>query len=350
MNTKRIRNLRNGNLLEKGRRKLRQTWVSALRNHRIYPYCYKAGWHCLVFPEKADLGEELYFAARPNPGAGIGHQMANWISGYWFAGTLGLKFAHIPFSSPQWEQLLGFYQGEKSLKELKEAGYKVVRLPLFYEDNPEQCAWIHRIIRSYGGQKVVFLAEQDQPYRDQFGVMADLQRKFYSAPARDQDRLLYQPDCFNIAIHVRRGDIMENPGGLNENLAMRFQSNDYFLQALRTALTYLGDKENIRIYLFSQGEEGDYPEFSRIPNLRFCLDMGARESFLHMVYADALITSKSSFSYKPALLNRGIKFCPADFWHGYPNSEDWILLDARGLPAAPREKPVGDHAETEGEH
>lgn len=58
--------------------------------------------------------------------------------------------------------------------------------------------------------------------------------------------------------------------------------------------------------------------------------MGAQASFLHMVYADALIMSKSSFSYKPALLNRGIKFCPADFWHGYPKTTDWILLDEEG--------------------
>ena len=28
--------------------------------------------------------DNQYFAAIPNRGAGIGHQLANWIAGYWF--------------------------------------------------------------------------------------------------------------------------------------------------------------------------------------------------------------------------------------------------------------------------
>ena len=82
--------------------------------------------------------------------------------------------------------------------------------------------------------------------------------------------------------------------------------------------------------MFSQGNEENFFEFNEFPNIHFCLDMGAQESFLHMVYADALITSKSSFSYKPALLSRGIKFVPENFWHGYPKSKDWILLNEEG--------------------
>ena len=82
--------------------------------------------------------------------------------------------------------------------------------------------------------------------------------------------------------------------------------------------------------MFSQGKKEDFLEFTEFQNIHFCLDMGAQESFLHMVYADVLITSKSSFSYKPALLNRGIKFVPVDFWHGYPKEKNWILLNETG--------------------
>ena len=73
-----------------------------------------------------------------------------------------------------------------------------------------------------------------------------------------------------------------------------------------------------------------YLEFAKYKNLHWCMDMGAQESFLHMAYADLLITSKSSFSYKPALLNKGIKVCPSSFWHGYPDMEDWILCENDG--------------------
>ena len=49
-----------------------------------------------------------------------------------------------------------------------------------------------------------------------------------------------------------------------------------------------------------------------------------------MVYADCLITSKSSFSYKPALLSDGIKISPINFWHGYPKTSDWLLASDEG--------------------
>jgi len=47
-------------------------------------------------------------------------------------------------------------------------------------------------------------------------------------------------------------------------------------------------------------------------------------SFLDMIY---LITIKISFFYKPAVINREIKICPKDFWHGYTKLEDWVLAD-----------------------
>ena len=332
MGRHKIKNAGKGNPVEKIKRKIRNKWVSKLRNTSFYKYCYLSYWHSLLVKKDGEVIDKkhMYFSARPNPGAGIGHQMANWIAGYWFAKLFGLHFAHIPFSSNSWEKFLGFYQDEETMLNLKYNGYKIVRIQKFDEYNPKECARIKKIISSYSGQKVVFLAEQDQFYRDQFGVMHEIQKKFYSAPSRVNDRLIFDKNCFNIAIHVRRGDIMESIGKVNSNITMRYQGNEYFIQALKTALAYLKDKENIQIYLFSQSQEKDFPEFTNFDNLHFCLDMGAQESFLHMVYADALITSKSSFSYKPALLSKGLKFCPVDFWHGYPKTDDWILLDENG--------------------
>lgn len=185
-----------------------------------------------------------------------------------------------------------------------------------------------RIIQSYEGKRVVFVAEQDQFYHDQFGVIEYIRKKFYSAPSRKNDRLTYSPDHFNIAIHVRRGDIMTDAN--NPNLTMRYLSNDYFEKVLKQVIDNINVNKPIHIYFFSQGKPEDYPEFAEFPNLHWCLDMGAQDSFLHFVYADLLITSKSSFSYKPALLSYGIKVCPRDFWHGYPLGKDWILCDNNG--------------------
>lgn len=320
------------NNYRKAKRKIRKIIVSRCRNTSIYYYLYKSYWKAELRSGKVvnKESEQLYFAAIPNPGAGIGHQMANWIAGYWYAKKFKLKFAHIPFSTSKWEMFLGFYKDEESFEYLKSCGYRVVRIPLFDENNINECEKIEKIIKTYTGKKVIILAEQDQFYYNQYGVINEIREKFYNCPERKNNKLIYYDNNFNLAIHIRRGDIIQKNKKVNPNLTMRFQSDDYFINALNTALSLLSDKNNIHIYLFSQGVPEEFSEFSKYNNLHLCLDMDAQESFLHMVYADALITSKSSFSYKPALLNMGIKFCPYNFWHGYPNSPDWILLNEEG--------------------
>lgn len=313
---------------EKFKRRLWGELVRHTRNTSFYPCIYRSYWHALLHGKGTCANTTCYYAARPNPGAGIGHQMANWIAGLWYAKQFGLKFAHMPFSTPQWESFLGFGVGEKTVRELKRQGYKVRKLPLFKEASGQEVELNKRIIQSYAGQNVVFVAEQDQFYRAQYGVMEELKQKFYSAPARKNDRLVYSPEHFNIAIHVRRGDIMLDPH--NPKLTMRYLSNDYFERVLSQVVENIKAGKPMHVYFFSQGKPEDYPEFANFPNLHWCLDMNAQESFLHFVYADLLITSKSSFSYKPALLNNGIKVCPRDFWHGYPNTNDWILVQNDG--------------------
>ena len=308
--------------------KLRKTIVRYTRNKSFYPYLYKSYWHYLFHKNETGSNTSCYYSARPNPGAGIGHQIANWIAGYWFARQFRLKFAHIPFSTKKWDDFLGFGYGNPQVEDLKKKGYIIRRLPLFDEKNNAEIQLNKRIIQSYEGKRVVFVAEQDQFYHDQFGVIEYIRKKFYSAPSRKNDRLTYSPDHFNIAIHVRRGDIMTDAN--NPNLTMRYLSNDYFEKVLKQVVDNIKVNKPIHIYFFSQGKPEDYPEFASYPNLHWCLEMGAQDSFLHFVYADLLITSKSSFSYKPALLSYGIKVCPRDFWHGYPQGKDWILCDNNG--------------------
>jgi O-antigen/teichoic acid export membrane protein len=305
--------------------------VLILRHTSIYKFIYKSFWHSLFFNKKYKLNDNSqFFTARPNPGAGIGHQLANWIAGYWWAKQFGIRFANMSFSNAEWDELLGFGYQEPQVIDLLEQGYKLVRLPLFREESETEINIIRKIISSYQGKKVIFRCEQDQFYKDQFGVINEIQQKFYHAPSRKNDVMIYAHESFNIAVHVRRGDISDALVSGNENLKMRWQNTDYFMNVLANALSNLHTDKKIDIYIFSQGNIQDFQEFDRFENVHYCLEMDAMESFLHMVNADMLITSKSSFSYKPALLNKGIKICPKDFWHGYPISNDWVLADEYG--------------------
>lgn len=311
------------------KRKLWYLLVKSTKDKAIYPFIYRSYWGSKLH-SKGAISEtsDIYFSARPNPGAGIGHQLANWIAGYWWAKQLRVKFAHIPFSSTSWDEFLGFGDNEPKVNDLLKEGYVKRRLPLFNEDKPEEVERTKKIIASYTGRKVIFVCEQDQYYMNQYGVIDDIQNKFYSAGARKGEELKFSKMNYNIAIHVRRGDILADPS--NPNLAMRYISADYFKNVLDEALIKIETSKPVHIYFFSQGTVKDFPEFASYDNLHWCLDMGAKESFLHMVYADLLITSKSSFSYKPALLNKNVKICPDNFWHGYPDSKDWIIANNEG--------------------
>lgn len=319
--------------LLKAKRRIWQKIVNKTRYKPSYQKIYKSYWHAMFFKSNKKEDKRLnYYSAVPNPGAGIGHQIANWIAGYWFAAQFDLAFAHIPFSTKKWDTFLGFGQDEMIVKDLiKKNRYKKVLLPLFDELKPNDILSVKKIIDSYKNKRVVFIAEQDQFYADQFGILKNLKLKFYQSEARKDDKLLYSIDNFNIAIHVRRGDIVPEPTGLIETLQMRWQNIVYFEKVLFDVVDNLKTNKPIAIYLFSQGDKREFKEFKKFKNLTFCLDMNAQDSFLHMVFADLLITSKSSFSYKPALLNNGIKVCPNNFWHGYPTTKDWILVDDNGV-------------------
>lgn len=320
------------NLIEKAVRYFWARAVSFSRNKIFYPLLYGCYWHSIIFKQNDSKNEtHQYFSSNPNPGAGIGHQMANWIAGYWFAKEFELLFAHIPFSSESWERFLGFGENEESIANLVlNEGYKKIRIPFFGENNENEINRIRKIIDSYRNQKVIFICEQDQFYKNQYGVMDGIKAKFYGSKSRKFDQIIYDKKNFNIAIHVRRGDIVMNRDNNNPNLQMRWQDSVYFEKVLTKVVSEMITGKPLAIYLFSQGNRKDFSEFEKFIGLHYCLDMNAQESFLHMVHADMLITSKSSFSYKPALLSNGIKICPRDFWHGYPETNDWILADPKG--------------------
>ena len=316
------------------KRKVKMKFVDTIDGTPLQFRSYRAYWHAALFKRHTQPGgkNEQYLFLQPNPGAGIGHQLSNWNTAFYFAGFFGLHFAHSPFSSPSWENLLGLGVGEPTAKELMARGYQRVLLPKFDAANPAHLGLIGRIIDSYGGKKILFSLETDQGWLPQYETAPALQRKFFGAPARsaDKDRLIYSPGEFNVAIHIRRGDIVAMRDASPEKWRQRWLDDDYYVNVLNTVLPRLDTGKKVVLYIFSQGLPKDFVDFLAMGDVRLCLDMNAPDSFLHLVHADLLISSKSSFSYKPALISKGIKLCPRYFWHQYPATADFILADNEG--------------------
>lgn len=270
----------------------------------------------------------VYITQIPNEGAGIGHQIANFNGGYHYSMLFGIPFAYPGFRNKEWEHFLGFGEHEVSVEELKKQGYRMRKLPYFSETE-KSLALIRQIIRSYAGEKIILSVELDQFYQKQYEVIPYIKRKFEEASARKEDRLIYQKDRVSMAVHIRRGDIVAaGETAAAQGMSKRWLSLDYFENIVRQVSEKIG--EQLDIYLFSQGDKKDYQCFEKYGNVIYCFDMSDQDSFLHMVRADILVISKSSFSYKPALLADGVRICPPDFWHGYPESGKWIVADGEG--------------------
>lgn len=312
--------------------KLRCLYVSRFQNGKKNLSFYRA---CRKYARQngrysIDKKCRYYLTKIVNPSAGIGDQLASWITGYYYAGVFGVHYAYSFLYPKKWNDFFGFYRNEITVRELcSKRGYKKVWLPHFDENNPNDIAWIKEIMESYNNKKTVFYLEVDQVYTEQTGVMEDIKKKFREAAARQGEKLIYDREKLNIALHIRRGDITEGQKTNNPSLTFRWLNNDYYVSVLDKVLEMCRDK-TVELYIFSQGKKEDFPELYKYRNINWCMDMSATASFLHMVRADILITSKSSFSYNPALLSDGIKICPQNFWHSYPDSRKWILADDEG--------------------
>ena len=318
------------NFSERLKQRTRSEFLRRASKTSFYPYFYPATWRAkLSRVKRPQNSPNRFITAVPNIGAGIGHQMANWIAGLYAAEFFELRFADSPFPDPEWEAFLGLGGNDPLAKELvKSQGYRKVRLPRFDFNKPDEVARIRQITTSYTG-KVCFFCEMDQWCGDLHRMSTDLGERFRAAASRKNETLSFHPDRLSIAVHVRRGDICQSDQEPeNANLSMRWLDDDYFLGILDKIYAALPNEIEPETFVFTQGDAEDYKVFTRFLNAKICTEMGAIESFRHMVFADILVTSRSSFSFKPALLNRGLKVCPNGFWQAYPQSNDWQIVDA----------------------
>ena len=119
----------------------------------------------------------------------------------------------------------------------------------------------------------------------------------------------FDSGVFNIAIHVRRGDILD---------PMRWINQTVYASIARHVCR---NHQNAAVHVFSSGpnRDGNWSVLEQVTDVcgsvAFHIDDEEFLTWRHMVSADALIMSKSSFSAIPALLSAGEVYFPFDYWH-----------------------------------
>jgi hypothetical protein len=125
---------------------------------------------------------------------------------------------------------------------------------------------------------------------------------------------------YNVAVHVRRHNKADSRiDGTNTPA-------DYYLNVMKYIRANHGvDKKPLRFHIYSQcKDEMDLRQNFTNKDTEFHLNGDVLPTFHGMVFADALVTSASSYSYCAAFLNNGVIYYKK-FWH--KPADNWIVGD-----------------------
>ena len=128
----------------------------------------------------------------------------------------------------------------------------------------------------------------------------------------------YRSEYFHVAIHIRRPNSHDPADDQRGDTP-----NGYYLSCIAVLRKILESQPKaLQFHIYSQGTEEMFAEFQS-PDTLLHLNGPPDTGFLGLVYADALVTSKSSYSYVAALLTKGAVFY-TQFWH--PPRAHWLAF------------------------
>lgn len=149
--------------------------------------------------------------------------------------------------------------------------------------------------------------------------------------------LNYKSDRLNVAVHIRRGDLL--PGRQYADLDSRMLPDSWYLSILRTIT--LSTKKLVTFHIFSEGKNGQYYSEKGIPfswknalqhincEVIEYIDSELIKTFHHLVNADILVGSKSGMTHISGMMGDQIKIVP-QMWHSYRGAKK--TLEISGLP------------------
>lgn len=282
---------------------------------------------------------------------GIGAQACGIISIMVVAKAFGLTYvytplnyvAHYPYPNPNktelklwkmaWEQLLNFKYNNQLITQVPGTIMHINHRDIHTHFKISQKGKLNCDLQNgkiYSTREVhnVLTTYHDHPQLSHawLDVLQQI-RNGYSRPRDDTPHFTQQcvkpPKCIHIAIHVRRGDSTNN--------TRRFVNHSYFINVLDDITEYLKlHNRACSIQLYSEGVREDLPEFEKYPNLTYRLNDDHFDTLHHMICADVLVMSKSTFSYLPALFNTNGVIIYKPFWLLPPKPLEWIVPSETG--------------------
>jgi hypothetical protein len=254
-------------------------------------------------------------------GEGAGSQVHSRLSTMIFAQRRGLRYVHSPLRdvarveggldvktwSEKWEQFFNLGHGIERLDQPPQGPQvQLLRKP-------------HRTFLRSGRFYIVKHCHRiSDRHPEAFVALAKRFRACYcSTPKPELPG--WNREVLNISVHLRRGEIIKG-GRFGDRYIEADQAAAKVMRALETWPNT--DRRPRVLHIHSEGKPADFEPFLKLGAVLH-LDDDAFTTFHHLVSADVLFTTKSSFSYLAAILSKGTCFYEP-FWH--PPVPGWNIL------------------------
>jgi hypothetical protein len=209
-----------------------------------------------------------------------------------------------------------------------------IHIPSNQHQDDEIYQSVDQFIRSHAGPNIAFRIKNNR-----FGDYEYASTRGWFIDAYNQARknfplaISYRPDKLNIAIHIRRGDLL--PGRQFSDLSSRMLPDRWYLQVIDAALN--NPRKPVAIHIFSEGKDGQYhsengapfswrEHFKKLPyEVHEHIDSDFLSTFHHLINADILVGSKSGMSHLAGMLSEHIKLMPG-MWHSYRGADKILEL------------------------
>lgn len=318
-----------------------------LRQEVLWQWLYPAWWQYRLHflfnrPVRQTIpsGQRRYITIIPGPDggtAGIGDQLSKWNTALVLALKYNLKLVHHPlvrwWGEVGWDEFLGFGLGELTYKvAMEDASLRKVWLPPLdlKKKEAERLRFVETVITTlYPQDNILFHLGDGTNVRDHSSSGRWLREKYWRARKMEPLPKAGTPGHLIIALHIRRGDLVEMKKSNTKAWRPRWLDNGYFVRIVESVQEALGGRPS-EIHVYSEGAREDFPEMAVWQKVVWHLNEDLKQTWHGLVTADVLVTSPSSLSYHAGFLNEGVKIAVYPWWHHIPDGPDWVRSDREG--------------------
>ncbi|MDH6153983.1 hypothetical protein M2124_000239 [Polynucleobacter sphagniphilus] len=205
-------------------------------------------------------------------------------------------------------------------------------VPSIDQIDDEAYKLVDQFIQSHPESNIVFKLNNKNSGDYEYGATREWFMQAYAqARTHHPIALDYQQDKLNVAVHIRRGDLL--PGRQYADLSSRMLPDYWYLNLLSVLMQSTSKK--LAIHIYSEGKAGQYysemnEPFSWCAHLKDSghevyehIDESFMSTFHHLLFADILIGSKSGMTHLAGMLGKQMKLVPK-MWHSYRGAKNVI--------------------------